>query len=316
MDYNNVLISFVIPVYNVETYLEQTVRSIIEQDLSSYEIILVDDGSIDHSLSIAKSLADIYKNIIVLHQENQGATYARNLGFSKATGKYVMFFDSDDCLMPGTISPLLMKLIDGDYDMSISSYDIVSENLNLVQEIRYDENLQISLTELFCLIPFPGNKIFKRDIILKNGLCFDPVRIGQDLNFYLKYLPFAKNILISSMPITQYRVLKSSISNSIDDRILDIISSFKYVEDYYYFLNVNEAYMHSLFVCKYKHLVFQFSKTRRITNSIKRNTIMKVFVNEIKQTNNCIKNLTFDEYQFIFKIYLSYLKTKLVCLLK
>ena len=94
------LISIIIPVYNAENVLQRCVNSLVSQTYTPVEIILVDDGSADSSLSICEELAKNHSNIKVISQENSGAASARNAGLSEANGEYIMFVDSDDWVEP------------------------------------------------------------------------------------------------------------------------------------------------------------------------------------------------------------------------
>lgn len=102
-------LSIIVPVYNVEKYLERCVDSLLKQDIdkADYEIILVNDGSTDNSYEIAKRLSNENENIILLTQENKGLSGARNTGLERAVGKYIMFVDSDDMLFHNVISKIL-----------------------------------------------------------------------------------------------------------------------------------------------------------------------------------------------------------------
>ena len=105
------LISIVVPVYNVETYLEECVRSIANQTYNNLEIILVDDGSTDNSGSLCDEMTRIDKRIVVFHKNNGGLSDARNYGIDHASGKYIMFVDSDDIISENIVETLycLMK---------------------------------------------------------------------------------------------------------------------------------------------------------------------------------------------------------------
>ena len=94
------LLSVIVPIYNVEKYLKQCIESVIKQQLDSYELILVDDGSTDSSKSICDNYSEKNANIKVFHKKNEGASSARNYGLKKASGKYVLFLDSDDWWNP------------------------------------------------------------------------------------------------------------------------------------------------------------------------------------------------------------------------
>ena len=93
---NNIKISFILPSYNVAPYLEPCVKSIEQQNIHDYEIIIVDDGSTDNTLDVATALATQNQAIVVIHQENGGVSKARNVGLAKAQGLYVAFLDPDD----------------------------------------------------------------------------------------------------------------------------------------------------------------------------------------------------------------------------
>ena len=103
------ILSIIVPVYNVEKYLERCIESLIHQDIepSDYEIIMVNDGSTDHSGIIAEQLTSKYENIILFNQRNQGLSGARNSGLKLCRGKYVMFVDSDDFLEKNSLMYLI-----------------------------------------------------------------------------------------------------------------------------------------------------------------------------------------------------------------
>lgn len=103
-------ISVVIPVYNTELYLEEAIRSIMEQTFTDIEIIIIDDGSTDNSLSIANTLAEEDNRVSVHSQENKGQSEARNHGLSKVQGDYVYFMDSDDRLAPAALATCYERL--------------------------------------------------------------------------------------------------------------------------------------------------------------------------------------------------------------
>ncbi|HZX58320.1 MAG TPA: glycosyltransferase family A protein, partial [Mucilaginibacter sp.] len=102
------LVSIIIPVYNSEKHLAETISSALEQTWPNKEIIIVDDGSADNSLAIAKSFAS--ENVKVFHQPNKGASAARNKGIQEAKGDYIQFLDADDLLMPNKIAAQVKQL--------------------------------------------------------------------------------------------------------------------------------------------------------------------------------------------------------------
>lgn len=114
-------ISIIIPIYNVEKYLQRCLNSVLEQKYQDWEAILVDDGSKDDSGKIADEYALRYANIRVIHQNNAGLSVARNEGLNQSTGKYVMFLDSDDYLIEDRLNEIVQEIEDG---LDVLYYDI------------------------------------------------------------------------------------------------------------------------------------------------------------------------------------------------
>ena len=126
-------LSVIVPVYNVEAYMQKCVNSLLDQDLptSEYEIILVDDGSTDGSGALCDNLAAAHGNIRVLHQENLGLSGARNTGIVSAAGTYIQFVDSDDWLNPDVLGGLVKQLEEQDLDILRFNY----QNVNMEGEV-------------------------------------------------------------------------------------------------------------------------------------------------------------------------------------
>ena len=103
------LLSIIIPIYNIEKYIEKCVSSCLQSSQVSYEIILVNDGTKDGSMDVIRHMSNL-PNISIINQENQGLSVARNTGLSKAKGKYVWFVDGDDWIEPNSIQLLAAKL--------------------------------------------------------------------------------------------------------------------------------------------------------------------------------------------------------------
>ena len=108
---SKVLFSILIPVYNTEDYLEACIESVLNQDFQDYEIVLVDDGSLDRSPEICDCYAKNYYNIRVIHKKNEGLFLARKTGVENASGQYLLFLDSDDMFRDDALQ-LLKKCID------------------------------------------------------------------------------------------------------------------------------------------------------------------------------------------------------------
>lgn len=120
-------ISIVVPVYNVEKYLDKCISSILEQSFTDFELILVDDGSNDHSGRKCEEYKKRDPRIKVVHQENQGLSSARNIGIETSKGKYITFIDSDDFVHPKMLEILYNNILENKADISACGYDMVPE---------------------------------------------------------------------------------------------------------------------------------------------------------------------------------------------
>ena len=157
---NNPIVSIVIPVYNVENYLIQCLDSVVSQTYEFLEIILVNDGSTDRSGEICNKYAENDKRIKVFHLDNSGSAEARNKGLDIATGKYVMFLDSDDYLEKDGIEKLLVLAETKALDMVCGRYKIVDE---------FGKILDISETNIL-LNKINNNIITGEKYLSNNGL--------------------------------------------------------------------------------------------------------------------------------------------------
>lgn len=121
-----VMISIIVPVYNAEKYIERCIKSVLEQTFLQWELILIDDGSKDNSLTICRQYATKERRILFFHQENSGANKARLNGIQKSNGKYLMFLDADDFLPKSSLSTLYSEIEKG--------FDFVRGNLSIVDD--------------------------------------------------------------------------------------------------------------------------------------------------------------------------------------
>ena len=139
-------ISVIIAAYNAEEYLSETMDSIFLQtmDNSEYEVIVINDGSSDNTLSILNSYKKNYPNLIIIDKENGGPSSARNAGLDIAQGEYVFFFDADDLLEPEALSTMYDTISEKHSDLLIGKYDIFTTNF-LLRRWRFSYSVFISL---------------------------------------------------------------------------------------------------------------------------------------------------------------------------
>ena len=173
------LISVIVPVYRVETYLDRCVQSIVSQTYQNLEIILVDDGSPDRCPAMCDAWAEKDSRICVIHKENGGLSDARNAGMAAAAGEYISFVDSDDIVLDCFLQSLVDAVSeDNQIDMAYCGYAIVESSVSLktYRSATYIGAAQIhdvlSQTNLLYRCS-PWAKLFRRSIIVDNGLRFD-----------------------------------------------------------------------------------------------------------------------------------------------
>lgn len=201
-------ISIIIPVYNAEKYLSRCIESIISQSYENLEIILINDGSTDNSLEICDFYENQDKRIKVISIDNQGVSYARNIGIDYSTSKYIMFVDSDDWIDNKLLekmsqyiklSDLIVAGLEVFYPENTVLYQIKKEELVSLEDFLEDFNFYYRST----IINSPCAKIYKKDLLKE--IRFDTcLRLGEDFDFNLKYLELCKSISVVSGPTYKY----------------------------------------------------------------------------------------------------------------
>lgn len=213
-------VSVIIACYNAEKYLAEAIYSAANQSLSAsdYEIIAVNDGSTDETLSILKAYSKEYSNIKVLNKENGGPSSARNLGLKEAEGEYIYFFDADDIMEYDSLECLYNRAKEQNADMVIARYDIFSKtkkspvtNINeMVQQDTIDK-YDTRILWTFAL----WNKLFKKSVIDENDITFPPVSNAEDGVFVFRYTCKTKKITGLDKIILHYRKAYNGVADSI-----------------------------------------------------------------------------------------------------
>ena len=242
----DMFLSVIIPVYKVENYLRNCIESVIEQELNNVEIILVDDGSPDSCPAICDRYSEKYPFIKVIHKQNGGLSSARNAGIKIATGKYIMFLDSDDWWNSEVNMQSILKEVEKHSDIEmflLTSVDYIEgdgyykrkehENLKKINtnsiEAYYHDLLINGNLEVHA-----ATKILKREFLCKNNLFFKDGIISEDNEWMIRLLRCLERVEIIDEPLYVYRAGRiGSITNTIKLKnvsdVLDIImASFSY----------------------------------------------------------------------------------------
>lgn len=196
-------VSIIVPVYNVERYIENCVRSLLNQDYRNIEVILVDDGSPDGCGAIIDQLNIEDNRIIVVHQNNKGVSSARNAGLSIATGYYVTFVDGDDWVESNYVSYFvkLMKESGCNIAMNKNNYSdvraISNDNQYVVSSDKVTE--WIYLGDIFVAV---WNKMYKKSIIEKYNIRFnEDIWYGEGMLFNVEILQYVNEVIIGEKSV-------------------------------------------------------------------------------------------------------------------
>lgn len=224
-------VSIIIPVYNTDRkYLDCCLESLINQTYKNIEIIIVDDGSKQEIAEKCDSYLKKDDRIMVFHKENSGISTTRNLGFSKATGKWIFYMDSDDWLEGDSIEKLIkksenMEVVIGRFFMDDDKYErgcneevqITDENkIDLINSIFYDNHNKYCCVESACA------KIYLKDFLIKNNIKFNDKisTIGEDAVFNFEVYNKAKHIKYVPDFIYHYRTNETSVMRAFDSKLI------------------------------------------------------------------------------------------------
>ena len=247
-------ISIIIPVYNTEQYLGNSLKSLINQTFKDIEIICINDASTDNSLQILESFARQDNRIVILNQKNSGVAAARNNGLYHATGKYIMFCDSDDFYEPNMCEVMLKTMLDNKLDIVKCSTNVFIEdksnrNINLIQ--NYQDGLNktgiFSLNDCNNKLLFGHdiwNKIFKKSIIDNYYILFPEKTWCEDRAFIMKYLAVSGKAQIIADKLYNYRLSNNSLCENLENNNIknfyDSVLVMKDVKEFYNKYNLLE----------------------------------------------------------------------------
>lgn len=200
-------LSIVVPIYNVEQYIRKCLRSIINQEENLFkviEVILVNDGTKDKSVEQIQDLVNQYDNIVLLNQENQGLSVARNNGMKQAKGDYVWFVDSDDWISKDALK-ILMPHLDNVNDIVSVAYTKVTEKEETNEAVFFNEVKTFTGKETFrrrCEFATMAQRgIYRKAFMVKNNLSFVPGIYSQDDELCLRASYLAETVTLVPQPI-------------------------------------------------------------------------------------------------------------------
>lgn len=214
-------VSVIIPAYNAEKTLKRCLDSVFAQDFDSYEVILVNDGSTDDTLEVAR-VYEKYSNFVLVNQPNGGAARARWAGVEVSKGEYIAFVDSDDYIARNMLSSMYFKAKEDNADLVISNWFKVSSNRIFAKKPYQVSEVVLRSDELIDLVIFthdnPGlwNKLWDKDLLLDSNLqeTFD-LSYGEDLLFCLNVFLKAKRPTFVAEPLYFHVISSESVSHNL-----------------------------------------------------------------------------------------------------
>jgi glycosyltransferase involved in cell wall biosynthesis len=209
------VISVIIPVYNVQAFLESCVNSVLVQTLEDIEVILVNDGSHDNSGEIAEKLATIEKRVKVIHKVNGGPSSARNTGIKAATGDYISFIDSDDWVEPNFLESLYSLALENNADIVNTGITVEFLKGKRIEKLKYSREICMTDKSQFGaffwelhklkLSNYPVTRLFRKGFLFENNILFDTnVHVGEDLLFNLEAFKCANVICVNTLAPYHY----------------------------------------------------------------------------------------------------------------
>lgn len=292
-------VSIIIPVYNVEKYIEKCLNSLVNQTLKDIEIIIINDGSSDKSEEIIKRYLKEYSDIIKYYKtKNGGQGAARNYGLKKARGKYIMFVDADDFIESTMAESLYNKAIKEDSDIVICGDNIISEkDYNIIKkESCYSYSKKEDTLNFIFGNMAVWNKIYKKDIIAKNNIKFREHVWYEDLDFTYKIFLHSSKVSYVDKFLYNYLLREGSTMNNQNiERNLELCKSFDEIIQYCESKNLyDDNYEKIEFLCLYHIYICGIVRVIRTKCS---NKNKRKIINELKSyTKNHFTNIKKNQY--------------------
>lgn len=228
------ILSVIIPIYNAEKYLQGCLESVYQQNLDQedFEVIAINDGSIDGSFSILNAFQEKYSNLKIINTENKGVANARNLGLDIANGSYITFIDSDDQIFPDTLNFILKKL---DRDNSDILYPIIyfyDQDNNFIEKSKIENEKKVlkGIHQERRTLP----ATFYRKETINNNRFPNNVIVGEDTVFNASVQSWAERVTFYELPYYRYLVRHNSLSKKAitEEGYQGFVNAIKILDDF------------------------------------------------------------------------------------
>lgn len=302
-----VKVSVIVPVYNVEDYLDRCLDSLVRQTLEEIQIIVVNDGSPDRSQDIIDAYVQRYpEKVIGLTKPNGGLSDARNFGIPYAQGEYIGFVDSDDYLDVTMYEKLYNKAVEADADIVTCGYYGVNEQTDNYRYFQKGNMLQfgVSLREnpklLYTNAPYAWNKIYRRKLFLDTGIRFPKGKIYEDIATIYPLMLYANRIAKVDEALYYYILQrKGAITATFSNSILQMYESLAIMNEHYIRAGAFETFEDVLGFINLKHTILRFRDFSKYSNrSLQFRMVREGFAHLNRYFKHWRKNPIFFDFYF------------------
>ena len=309
----NPLISVIIPCYNIEKYISNTIDSILNQTFNNFEVILVNDGSVDNTGKILDEYLKKDDRIKVIHKKNQGVAIARNTGLLESNGEYIYFLDGDDYVSTSYFEDMSKIILKNNLEIIISPYYIEKDNkkfllISNIKEKYYNRDfiLKNLFTRKICKAAI-GTSLIKKEIIVKNNIFFnEKLSYSEDYHFIIRIFFKAKNFYYTNKPYFTYVQREGSAINSkLNLKRLDTLKALIDLENNLNIENKNlKNYFYLFYAISFIGNINVLSKQKDLKKE-SRNLYLKELNLYMKRLNNLkfICNKEYFIYKFLIILY-------------
>ena len=288
------LVSVIVPIYNVEQYLERCIKSIQNQTYKDLEIILVDDGSPDNCGAICDRYAAEDKRIKVIHKENGGLSDARNFGIHAATGEYFFLVDSDDWIHNQAVEILMQMIVQNSCQVVICGYQYAYEGKEYTDDklsVKYvvdkyqdvdtyiAQDIYFSCPDKRLEYTVAWNKIYHKDLF--KDISYPKGKVHEDEYTTFKLLHGAKKIGIIDLPLYYYFVRENSIMGEFKQNRFDVFDG--YIEKMRCYMEWNQPELAEKSLLHAMHMLCQYNEWNK-DNKRELTTLVKKYHKEIIST--------------------------------
>lgn len=301
-------VSIVIAAYNIQDYIGRCLDSVINQTYKNIDIIVVNDGSTDKTLSIINSYANNDDRLKIIDQKNMGLLASRKVGFNHATGEYILFIDGDDWLELNAIEIMYNSIKKDNYDIVQCKYFIKGDSGRVLKDI--DKNLGVieadTLIKKLLLSQINHNiwtKLIKMDYIKDNNIHFmEEITYGEDLAFTFELFMRKPKILIIENCLYNYFQRSDSLTKVISTKVLEINNVLRHIKDELINNQLYSNYIEEFEYFVYRHAYLSYQNYIFYSQS----ELAKSLLLEWKNYNICIKKNKFYKENIKFNQKISY----------